>query len=35
MIESEILDFEFMEATLTDHNLYTAGGTAPGPDEDF
>ena len=30
MIESEILDFEFMEATLTDHNLYTAGDPSPG-----
>ena len=30
MIESEILDFEFMEATLIDHNLYTAGGRPPG-----
>ena len=30
MIESEILDFEFMEATLTDHNLYTAGERSPG-----
>ena len=30
MIESEILDFEFMEATLIDHNLYTADARASG-----